>query len=126
MKKRNPLIIILISVIIILLIILSYGVYTGIKVKAGIKSLQSEITQLTEERNNLSAQFNSLYDKYNLLEQDVAKIYKTCIKDNICKGHFPSVSWYCNNVGDEAEYSIASHICFCDDKCDLNITAITH
>lgn len=127
MKKGvNKLTIILISIIIILLAILVYGVYTGFKVRAIINSLQSEINNLNKEKNNLTSQFNSLHNQYNLLEQDVAKIYKTCMRENICKGHFPLVSWYCNNVGDNSEPATASHICVCDDKCDLNITAITH
>lgn len=125
MKKGvSKLAIILISVIVILLGILAYGVYTGVRVKAEINSLQSEKNQLVLEREDLRIELDSLRGEYNLLKDDVAKIYKTCIRENVCKGHFPLVSWYCNNAGDEADYSIASHICFCDNRCDLNATEI--
>ena len=127
MKKGvSKLTIVLISIIILLLAVLGYGFYTGFRVKAIINSLQTQVQQLTAERDDLRIQIDSLHNQYNLLEQDVAKIYKTCMRENVCKGHFPLVSWYCNNVGDEADYSIASHVCFCDNRCDLNITAITH
>ncbi len=123
-KSVNKLTIILISIIVVLLIILGYGVYTGMKIKAVINSFQNQVQQLTAERDDLRTQVDSLQNQYNLLEQDVAKIYKTCMRENICKGYFPLVSWYCNNVGDEKDYSIASHVCFCDNRCDLNETAI--
>lgn len=124
-KGVGKITIVLVSVIIILLAVLGYGLYTGMKVKGIINSFQIQVQQLTAERDSLRADISSLQNKYNLLEQDVAKIYKTCIKENACKGHFPSVSWYCNNVGDEADYSIASHVCICDSKCDLNATQIS-
>ena len=121
--KKNVVVIVLVSVIIILLIILGYGVYTGVKVKAMINSLNSEIGQLTTEKESLNSQLNSLQKNYDLLKDDVVKIYKTCIVENICKGHYPGVSWYCNNVGDEASNN-PSHICACDSKCNLNATEI--
>ena len=121
-KKVNLFVIILISVIIILSLILSYGVYTGIKVKAVIISLNSDITRLTQEKTELNSQIDSLQKKYDLLTQDVAKIYKTCMVENACKGRYPGVSWYCNNVGDEVADS--SHICVCNSSCNLNATQI--
>ena len=120
--KSKTLIIILISVIVILLAILIYGVYTGFKVKSIINSMQTEINQLNQDKTDLNSQLDFLHNKYNLLEQDVAKIYKGCIKENVCKGHYPGVSWYCNNVGDEA--SDYSHTCVCDSGCNLNATEI--
>lgn len=120
---------ILISVIVVLSIILIYGIYTGFKVKAELNNLNNQIVQLTDdktnlinERNSLQTKVSNLESKNNLLTQDVAKIYKTCITENACKGHYPSVSWYCNNVGDEvADYS---HICVCDSACNLNATQV--
>ncbi len=116
MKEKKVLTWILISVIVILSCILVYGVYTGFRVKA-------EIARLNEENLNLTSQLSSIWKQYNLLKDDVAKIYKTCITQNICKGHYPGVSWYCNNVGDEA-VSNPSHICVCDSSCNLNATQI--
>jgi hypothetical protein len=108
-KRGNRLIIILISIIFLLLIILGYGVYTGFKVKA-------EITKLTTERDNLQ-------EKYDLLIDDVREIYKTCRDGNACLGHYPGVSWYCNNVGDEVDDY--SHICICDVSCEFKATEIS-
>jgi len=114
MKKRNTTTIILISIIVVLLAVLGYEVYNGLRARAIINSLNAD-------KNDLTAQLNILQGKYDLLEQDVAKIYKTCMKENACKGRFPNVSWYCNNVGDEAS-SNPSHVCFCDSSCNLNAT----
>ncbi len=117
MKDRSKIIIIILaSVILVLLCLLGYGVYTGFKVKA-------EINRLNNENQNLNSQLNELQGKYGLLVDDVAKIYKTCINENVCKGHYPNVSWYCNNVGDEA-ITNPSHICVCDSSCQLNATEI--
>jgi len=49
-KRGNILAIILISVIVILVAILSYGIYTGVRVKAEINSLNSQINQLVAEK----------------------------------------------------------------------------
>jgi hypothetical protein len=117
-KGASKLIIILISVIIILVLILGYGFYTGMRVKAELENLHSQINQLSSDKDVLQ-------NKYNLLEQDVAKIYKTCMNQNACKGRFPNVSWYCNNVGDESSYAMASHVCICDASCNLNLTQIS-
>jgi outer membrane murein-binding lipoprotein Lpp len=118
MKERGKLlVIILVSVIIILCCILAYGFYTGIKVKA-------EINRLNAENQGLNAQLDSLTKSYDLLKDDVAGIYKTCMTENACKGRYPNVRWYCNNVGDEV--SDPSHICVCDSSCNLNATEIQH
>ena len=113
---------ILISVIVVLSIILIYGVYTGFKVRTELNNLNSQIVQLKDEKESLQNKITELESKNNLLTQDVAKIYKTCMTENVCKGRFPSVSWYCNNIGDEvADYS---HICVCDSSCNLNATQV--
>jgi hypothetical protein len=123
MKKGvSKLTIALISVIIVLLGILAYGVYTGMKVKAELINLNSQISTLVNEKNELTSKVDSLQQKDDLLLQDVAKIYKTCMNENACKGRYPNISWYCNNVGDEV--SDPSHICVCDSSCNLNATAI--
>jgi hypothetical protein len=132
MKKRgNILVIVLIAVIIILAGILAYGVYTGVRVKAELARLNGDIQGLTSEKQNLiaendriSSDLKALRVNYDLLVKDVAKVYKTCINENVCKGHYPSVSWYCNNVGDEV--SNPSHICVCDSACNLNATEINN
>jgi hypothetical protein len=116
MKKGNITTIILISIIVILLVVLGYGVYTGIKARA-------MINQLSAEKENLTLQLNTLTVKYGMLQDDVFQLKKSCITQNACWGHFPGVRWYCNNVGDAV--NDPSHICVCDDTCNLNATLIS-
>ncbi len=121
-ERKKVLVIVLISVIVVLCGILAYGVYTGFRVKAEINSLNSQIEQLGAEKENLTVQLNILTAKYGLLQDDVFQMKKSCITQNICWGHFPGVRWYCNNVGDAVNNP--SHICVCDDSCNLNATEL--
>jgi predicted nuclease with TOPRIM domain len=121
-KEGSKLVPILIIIIVILAGILIYGVYTGMKVKEEFRNLNSQISNLVSEKNNLTSQLDSLQGKYNLLKDDVFEMKKSCLSENACKGRFPGVRWYCNNVGDEV--SNYSHICVCDNACNLNVTAI--
>jgi hypothetical protein len=116
-KKGNKLTIVLICVIVILLGVLVYGFYTGIKVKAELERLNGEINNLNTHIESLEGEKNSLIDEKNRLMADVAEIYKTC-RDGACKGRYPGISWYCNNVGDEATTNY-SHTCKCDASCNL-------
>jgi cell division protein FtsL len=121
-SKKSILVTILIIIIVILAIILGYYIYSGYKLKTEINSLNNQISQLSEERDNLNSELSTLQKKYDLLNQDVQKIYKSCPKENACKGRFPGVSWYCNNVGDETDNP--SHICICDSSCNMKATQI--
>ena len=121
--KKNVMTIVLVSIIVILSLILIYGVYTGFKVKAAIRTLESDKSQLIYERDQCKTEVQSLNSELSLLQEDVVKIYKGCILENACKGRYPGVRWYCNNVGDEV--SNPSHICVCDSSCNLNATQIT-
>jgi len=121
-KEENKLTIVLISIIVVLVLILGYGFYTGIKVQEEIRNLNSQITNLVSEKNNLTSQLDDLQSRYNLLKDDVFELEKSCITENACKGRFPGVRWYCNNVGDEV--SDYSHICVCDSSCVFNIITI--
>ena len=114
-EGRSRLVIILVSIIIILVIIVGYGIYTGIKVKA-------ELNKLNAEKQDLKTSLDELQEDYDLLRLDVQKIYQSCINEGVCKGHFPEVSWYCNNVGDAV--NDPSHICVCDSSCAMTATAI--
>jgi predicted nuclease with TOPRIM domain len=109
-------------IIAVLLIILGYGVYTGVKVKATINSLEVQVQELTEERDRFSSQLDELLVKYDMLKDDVFELEKSCITENACKGHFPGIRWNCNNVGDEVNNY--SHVCVCDNNCVLVITPI--
>jgi len=121
-KGASKLTIVLVSVIVVLSGILIYGIYTGIKVKAEFANLNSQISNLVSEKNSLTFQLDELQGKYDLLKDDVFELEKSCITENACKGHFPNVRWYCNNAGDEV--SNYSHICVCDNLCNLNATTI--
>ena len=120
-KEGSKLTIVLVSIIILLLLILGYGLYSGFRVKAELQNLNSQINTLVSEKNVITSQFDNLKKDYDLLQQDIARIYKTCITENVCKGRFPNVSWNCNNVGDETNTN-PSHICFCTSSCQLNAT----
>jgi len=122
-KSVSKLTIVLVSIIIILSGILIYGVYTGVQVKKEFANLNSQISNLVAEKNDLTSQLDSLQKNYDLLKDDVFALEKSCISENACKGHFPNVRWYCNNVGDAV--SDPSHICVCDNLCNLNATAIS-
>lgn len=121
-KGRNVFVIILISIIIVLLIVLGYGIYSGVRVKAEITSLNNQIGQLDMDKADLNLKLDTLQKKYDLLYEDVRAVYKTCIVENACRGRLPGVSWYCNNVGDEV--SDPSHTCVCDASCNLKATII--
>lgn len=119
-KGTSKLTIVLISVIVVLTAILIYGIYTGFKVKAEIANLNSQINNLVNEKNNLTSQLDDLLVKYDLLKDDVFNLERSCISENVCRGHFPFIRWNCNNVGDEVpDYS---HVCVCDNSCNLSIT----
>lgn len=85
--------------------------------------LESQNAQIRDEREQCRTEVQGLNSKLSMLTDDVAKIYKTCITDNVCKGHYPGVRWNCNNVGDETNVN-PSHVCVCDSACNLNITQI--
>jgi hypothetical protein len=124
MKERGKIItIILLVIIFILVAILCYGIYTGFRVKAEINSLQSQIQQLNADNSQLTEEKDNLQKNYDLLVKDVANIYKTCMKENTCKGRYPGISWLCNNVGDEV--SDPSHTCSCDSSCNLKATQLS-
>ncbi len=116
--------IVLFVIIGILLIVSVYEFYTITSLKKEVGVLNEDLgntkNQLLQSQKDLaqvSQDKQNLDEKYSLLIDDVAEIYKGCIKDNACKGRYPSVSWYCNNVGDEVPDP--SHICKCNSSCDL-------
>lgn len=112
MKKVNTTVIILLVIIFILVAILGYGVYTGVRVKSAINSLQSQINQLTEERDELQR-------KYSLLQDDVFQLEKSCLTENVCKNQFPWIRYNCNDLGEA--HSDGTKICRCDNNCQVII-----
>jgi cell division protein FtsB len=120
--KKSKLVLILISIIVVLALILGFGIYSGIKIKSEIDKLNIENQQLNSDKADLTSKLDTLQKNYDLLYNDVQNVYKTCPTENACKGHFPEVSWYCNNLGDEV--SDPSHICVCDVSCNMKATPI--
>lgn len=96
------------------------------------QKLNSEITRLNADNEKLNADKaqtladnKNLRDELQLLNEDVAAIYKTCITQNACKGHYPGIRWYCNNIGDAVQdIAMASHLCECDSACELKTTIV--
>jgi cell division protein FtsB len=133
-KRGSKLVTILISLIVILVIFIGYFIYTGIQVKKNVAFLETELSILDEsnqdlienndnletENQNLMSKLDTFQIKYDMLKEDVEKIYKSCMPGNACQGRFPGISWNCNNVGDETDDP--SHICICDVSCKFKAT----
>lgn len=131
MNRSNIVIGVLIVIIIFVCTITAVGYNKNIKLTSEINKLNAKVTELDaarnsllEERENLRTELNTTQSKMKMLEEDVTKIYKSCIINNICKGRYPGIRWKCNNVGDQADENTASHICECDASCQLNATEI--
>ena len=120
---KNNLIIVLGILLVILLGAVLYFYIQDKNSKLEIDRLIQDNENLTQKNANLNDKIKILDDKLDVLQKDVEKIYKSCPTGNVCTGHFPLISWNCNNVGDSAEND-ASHICFCDPSCKLNATEI--
>jgi len=115
MEKKSIWIIIL-SILLVLVCIFAYLEFRRI---VELKSLNM---QLETDKTNLINDNKDLNLDLEMLNAKVAKIYRTCMTNNACKGRYPGISWYCNNVGDAVDD--ASHICICDVSCNLNATEI--
>lgn len=122
--KKESLIIGVLVIVLIGLGILAFVFYNkNIHLGDEKNLLSSEKEQAISEREQCLADKKIALDELQMMQEDVAKIYKGCITDNACKGHYPGVRWNCNNVGDETNVN-PSHICVCDSSCSLNATAI--
>jgi uncharacterized protein YpmS len=131
MKKEKVIVWTLAGVILILIVLTCILYFKNVALASEREQLIQDRTQLSQEkdeliseRENLRRDMESLGSELDLLKEDVASIYKGCISENACKGRYPNIRWNCNNVGDEADESLASHICVCDSSCNLNATEI--
>lgn len=93
------------------------------QLEADRTQLSNDKQQILNEKEQCRSEVQTLNSKLSMLQEDVNKIYKSCITQNVCKGHYPGVRWNCNNVGDETNVN-PSHICVCDSACSLNLTEI--
>jgi len=130
MKKESVITGALILGIIVIAIFAAVEYSKNVKLNIRNNQLEQDRTQISKDKEDVMAQFEqcrantqSLNSKLSLLQEDVAKIYKTCMTQNACRGRYSNVRWNCNNVGDETNTN-PSHICVCDSSCNLNITEI--
>jgi outer membrane murein-binding lipoprotein Lpp len=130
MEKKSVIIGILILAVVALVIFVAIGYNKNVNLTSRNNQLEADRAQLSSdkekvinEREQCQTEVQNLNSKLSMLQEDVSKIYKTCITQNVCKGHYPGVRWNCNNVGDETNVN-PSHICVCDSSCSLNATEI--
>ena len=124
MKKEAWIIIVLLVIVTGLLILIYLDYNEKNKLNSEITQLNADKEQLFNEKEQIVLERKGLLDQLDLLKDDVAEIYKTCITQNACKGHYPGIRWYCNNVGDETTPDTASHTCECDSSCELKLTVL--
>lgn len=119
--KRGKILTTILIVLIILVSILAIVVYNkNNQLISERDQLSREKAELINEREQLRNEKQDLNSKLSMLQDDVFKLKKSCINDNICKGHFPSVRWKCNINGDAV--NDGDRTCFCDDNCNLQFS----
>lgn len=121
--KKEWWIVIILAIVLIVLGIFLYNYYSeNNDLTSRINQLTGDNEQLLKDKNDLLIENKEIKDNLDMLQKDVSQIYKTCPLQNPCKGRYPGISWYCNNVGDQSDVSTASHICICTPDCQLNQT----
>jgi len=123
MKKESVIIGVLVILLIILAVIIFIFYNKNVELGRDNQDLINTNSNLLQEKDNLNNKIAEKDSELSMLQQDVEKIYKSCIAQNACKGHFPGIRWNCNNVGDETNIN-PSHVCVCDSSCNLNATEI--
>ena len=130
MEKKKVITGLLILIIMLLAIFAIIEYNKNLQLNIRNNQLEADRAQISKDKEDVMNQFEQYriqsqndHLKYNMLLEDVAKIYKTCITQNACKGRYPGIRWDCNNVGDEVSTN-PSHICVCDSSCNLNATEI--
>jgi len=128
MEKRNWLIIFLITILVVVAIfaVLEFSKVSNLKtinnqLEEERTRLSQEKEQLLSEREELRNENKKLNSQIKMMEEDVNKIYKSCMTENACKGKYPGIRWECNNVGDFVEDN-PTHVCVCDSSCKITIT----
>jgi len=124
--KKEVWIIIVLAVLAVIFGILAYIGYNETKeLDSQVIQLNADKEQLFNDKENALIENKKIRDELQLLNEDVAEIYKSCITQNACKGHFPGIRWYCNDVGDAvSDMTLASHLCECDNVCELKTTVV--
>ncbi|MDD5177701.1 MAG: hypothetical protein PHT54_00235 [Candidatus Nanoarchaeia archaeon] len=121
MKLEKILIIVL---VVILLIAIIFGVCKYKQLNNEISTLSesnqrflSEREQLLKERDDCRLETKGLQESLNLLQDDVFKIKKSCLTENVCKNRFPGVRYKCNDFGEAHEDG--TKLCECTDNCEV-------
>jgi hypothetical protein len=98
------------------------GYFRGKELVNVIKDLEKNNSITLNEKNSLSIQFERckqdnqslmielstlkenyqyLNSKLALLQEDISKIYKSCMTLDACKGKTPNIRWYCNKCDEQ-------------------------
>lgn len=85
-----------------------------------ISSLNQEKSGLTSERESLRADVARISSSLSMMQEDITKIRKGCINENVCKGHVSGIRYRCNIQGDAVDNG--DRICECDDNCEVIIS----
>lgn len=82
-------------------------------------NLLQERTQLKSDIDNCKAEKTTLSSDLSMLQEDVFKIKKSCMTENVCKSRFPGVRYKCNDFGEA--HDDGNRICECNDNCEVVI-----
>jgi hypothetical protein len=120
--KGKKLLAIVLGVILLVVIIFSIYKYTQLNNEISTLSesnqhLLSEREQLLKERDDCKIETKGLRDSLDLLQDDVFKIKKSCLTENVCKNRFPGVRYKCNDFGEAHEDG--TKLCECTDNCEV-------
>ncbi|MDD5253666.1 MAG: hypothetical protein PHG05_01000 [Candidatus Nanoarchaeia archaeon] len=120
--KSEKIIIIVLIVILFIGIIFGFCKYKQLNNEISILSesnqnLLSEREQLLKEREDCRLETNGLKESLNLLQEDVFKIKKSCLTENVCKNRFPGVRYKCNDLGEA--HDDGTKLCECTDNCEV-------
>ena len=119
--KRGQILTTILIILIILVSIVTIVVYNkNNQLISERDQLSREKVELINEREQLRSENQKMTSKLSMLQDDVFNLKKSCISDNICKGHFPSIRWKCNVQGDAVDNG--DKVCFCNDNCNLQFS----
>ena len=133
MERGKTIITVLIVVLVVILAFALFMYNKNNQLKSENKALNSENQQLTSERDQLSNEKTAIVNereqcrnetyilnsRLSMLEEDVFQLKKSCMSNNACQGHFPSIRWKCNIQGDAV--NDGDKTCICDENCNLQV-----
>ncbi|MFH0831986.1 MAG: hypothetical protein V1886_03950 [archaeon] len=84
-----------------------------------VQTMDSQINKIADEKSILDSKISIANRKLSMLDEDLNQIIKGCIIRDACYGHRGSIRFICDETGKDSDSG--SHICVCDDKCELKI-----